>query len=50
MKKEYIKPRIDLIDLTAKEILMSDDRDPILDAKYGIDIGYTSVPDEVYWY
>ena len=36
MKKAYIKPELDLIDLSAKELLMSvDTPDPILD-KYGI--------------
>lgn len=34
MKKVYIKPEIETIDLTAKELLM-DTPDPILD-KYGI--------------
>ncbi len=40
MKKIYIKPEIELIDLTAKELLMSADTpDPILDDPYGLDIG-----------
>ncbi len=40
MKKVYIKPEIELIDLTAKELLMSyDNPDPILDNHYGLDIG-----------
>lgn len=37
MKKVYIKPEIELIDLTAKELLM-DTPDPILDDRYGLGI------------
>ena len=48
MKKVYKKPEIELIDLTAKELLMSngDYPDPILD-KYGIwgDERDVSLPD-----
>lgn len=48
MKKVYTKPEIELIDLTAKELLMNGDDypDPILD-KYGIGGWETdvSVPD-----
>ena len=52
MKKKYIKPEAELVDLTSKEILMSDGIDPILDAKYGVDIGYASVPEmeDIKWY
>jgi len=48
MKKVYIKPEIELIDLTAKELLMNGDfSDPILGQKYGLDLdGYdVSLPD-----
>ncbi|MBQ3182429.1 MAG: hypothetical protein IJB57_02060 [Clostridia bacterium] len=38
MKKVYTKPEIELIDLTAKELLM-DTPDPILDNPFGLDIG-----------
>lgn len=38
MKKVYIKPELEVIDLTAKELLM-DTRDPILDNHFGLDIG-----------
>ena len=37
MKKAYTKPEIEMIDLTAKEMLM-DTPDPILDNKYGLNI------------
>ena len=37
MKKVYIKPEIELIDLTAKELLM-DTPDPILDNDFGLNI------------
>ena len=39
MKKVYIKPELELIDLTAKELLMDGGEylDPILDKKYGVD-------------
>ena len=37
MKKVYIKPEIELIDLTAKELLM-DTPDPILDNPFGLEI------------
>ena len=38
MKKVYEKPEVELIDLTAKEVLMTD-VDPILDDPYGLGIG-----------
>ena len=39
MKKVYIKPEIELIDLTAKELLMGADvPDQILDNKCGLNI------------
>ena len=37
MKKVYIKPEIELIDLTAKELLMGTP-DPILDNPFGLEI------------
>ena len=37
MKKVYIKPEIELIDLAAKELLM-DTPDPLLDNLYGLEI------------
>ena len=50
MKKAYTKPQLELIDLTAKELLMNGDTpDPILDDPFNIGIGGrdtdVSVPD-----
>lgn len=39
MKKAYIKPEIELIDLTSKELLMNGDApDPILDDPFGLGV------------
>lgn len=42
MKKVYIKPELELIDLSAKELLMTGE-DPILDKFYGDGVMGTSV-------
>lgn len=40
MKKVYIKPELELIDLASKELMMNGNSpDPILEDPFGLDIG-----------
>ena len=48
MKKEYIRPELELIDLSAKELFLNNDIDPILDYSLKDDgiIGESIIPDD----